>query len=90
MGALLREALKDQLADWRQECEALSAAFDAWSKATPATRGRAYAEYRAALTREEESSDVLRELLAAVRAVAAPPTFAPSGAGSRRAVGIVS
>jgi len=60
---LLREAVGDQLAEWRAECEELRAAFDAWSRAAPWARPRIYAEYQAALEREQRASDVLRDLL---------------------------
>lgn len=64
---MLTEAIDDQRADWECECEDVRRTFAAWSRAPMTERGRAFADYRLALEREEQASIIYRDLLAEAR-----------------------
>ncbi len=64
---MLREALADQLEDWRSECAEVRAAHACWSHAPAGSRERAYGAYLCALEREEQASRVYHELLEQLR-----------------------
>lgn len=50
------DALADALSDWRDESDAVQAAYDKWSTAAAEDAALAYAAYAAALDREERAS----------------------------------
>jgi hypothetical protein len=51
----------DSYVSWREECEALGAAYGRWSSCEWADRHLAVAAYRAAVEREERAAHVYRE-----------------------------
>jgi hypothetical protein len=63
MREILEEAVRDQHADWRQECAEVQVCFEGWSLAPEQEREQAFARYLAALEDEERASQIYRDLI---------------------------
>lgn len=63
------DVLLDDYVSWREECAAVWLAYQRWTDAGNARRVRAYAEYAAALDREELAARVYAQRLRLVRRV---------------------
>jgi hypothetical protein len=59
--------MADALAEWRDECAAVRAAYVRWSRAASDDSALACAAYLAALEREERASNVYADLAHDVR-----------------------
>jgi hypothetical protein len=70
----LIDDLMDLYVEWREACIALRKAYETWSSVRVAERASAFAEYRAALDREELASAVYADHVNSV----ARRTSAPS------------
>ena len=64
----LVDALMDEYVSWREESDAVSKSYSAWSRATRDERWLAYAAYVAALDREEHAAFAYRCLVEQVQA----------------------
>jgi hypothetical protein len=52
------DALIDSYVEWREECEAVEAAYRRWTGSARSERDLAFSAYRAALDREEKGASV--------------------------------
>jgi hypothetical protein len=64
----LLDALMDGYVSWREESDAVSESYCAWTRATREERWLAYAAYVAALDREERAACTYRRLVEQVQA----------------------
>jgi hypothetical protein len=62
----LVDVMMDVYVDWREECLALTKAYERWSSERVAERDLAFAAYRAALDREDRASAVYEDLVKSV------------------------
>jgi hypothetical protein len=67
----LTDAVIDSYVDWREECAEVQSAYERWRDAPRRQRVTAFANYHAALDREERASEVYAELVD--RLAQAPP-----------------
>ena len=63
------DVLLEDYVSWREECAAVSSAYQRWAEAGRARRAQAYAEYATALDREELAAGVYARQLWLVRRV---------------------
>ena len=59
----LGDAVIDLYVDWREQCSAVSLAYERWRGASKKDRASAFAAYNTALDREERASDVYAALI---------------------------
>jgi hypothetical protein len=88
----LVDALIDVYVSWREECAAVTRAYQDWTAAQPGDGKLAYGAYVAALDREENTATRYRELVAQIADVhGALSASAPRPGGAQRAaaVGVV-
>src|SRR5438132_5220106 len=76
MATLQRRRLVDEVmdayVDWREECIAVSDAYDSWVAADATDAALAFGIYTAALDREERASDAYAGLIRRVGDIVAP------------------
>ena len=70
---LLGDAMIDLYAEWREECSAVQLAYEWWRAASTDERTVAFADYNAALDREERASERYAALIRRAT-LAAPQT----------------
>jgi len=61
------DALIDSYVEWREECDAVEAAYERWVESERPGRDLSYAAYRASVDREEKAATVYE--LASIRLV---------------------
>jgi hypothetical protein len=57
------DAVANGYVTWREESAAAAAAYDTWTRTTPPDNAKAFAEYLAALDREEHAAAEYQRLL---------------------------
>jgi hypothetical protein len=82
----LVDALIDVYVSWREECAAVTRAYEDWTAAEPGDGKLAYGAYVAALDREEKAAATYRGLVAQITDVhGALSASAPRAGGAQRA-----